>query len=189
MKQFSMIVAIDNKNGFSKNNKIPWHLKKDFKWFNNVTTGGTNQNAIIMGRKTWETLPKKPLTNRYNIIISSKTDISHNDKQCMVVSSLDEALMFCTRGNSKHLIDDIFVIGGQQLYEEGLNHKLCKRLYITHIDADYGCDRFFPKIDMNEWRLLDCSCINVEGDVKFTFCIYERGAKPPFGTPPSFVCT
>ena len=166
MKSFSIIVAIDKKNGFAKNNKIPWYLKKDLKYFNSITTGGVldKNNVIIMGRKTWESLPVRPLPNRINIVISSDS----------VYKSLNSALIDLNKPHKKYLINDIFVVGGQQLYEEAIEHPLCEKLYITYVDRDFECDRFFPQIDTNKWKLSDCSCINEENGIKYMFCIYEK---------------
>lgn len=136
LRRFNIIVAIDSLNGIGKDGKIPWHNKDDMKHFKE-TTIGNGKNAVIMGRKTYESIPEKfrPLSNRRNIVITSK-DIPDVD----TVSSLEEALSIC-RDN-----EQVFVIGGKMVYDEAINNHMdfCDGVYISHIPGDYECDMIFP---------------------------------------------
>jgi dihydrofolate reductase len=136
----SIIVSIDKNNGIGKDNKLLCKLQDDLMLFKKITLNKT----VIMGRKTYESLPIKPLPKRNNIIISNKTKIYDN---CFKVSSVEESLIL-----SKTLKKDIFIIGGSSIYEQFL--PLCNNLYITLIDNIFISDRFFPKIDYNKWKLI-----------------------------------
>lgn len=144
---FKIICAMTkDTRGIGEDNKLPWpKIQEDAKYFQMQTTSTHNKdkiNAIIMGRFTWESLPK-PLPNRINIIITSKQGI--DDKTIKYVSSLDEALTYCY---SSTYIDNIFVIGGQQVFEAAMKRPDCREILLTVIDKSFECDRFFPKIPL-----------------------------------------
>jgi len=143
MANFSMIVAIDEEGGIGKDGKIPWNSAEDLKYFSKITRG----SIVIMGRNTWESLPQKPLKQRENVIISG-TLIGEN-----VYPSLDDALNFY-----KDDLREIFIIGGQRLYEEGIRRRrrpslrdgVCQKIYITAFSGKYNCDVFFPIREIEE---------------------------------------
>ena len=180
----NIIVAIEKNNGMGYQNKIPWYLKNDLKHFSSITTSqNSNKNVVIMGRKTWESIPSnyRPLKNRINIILTKnnenvQVDSSMND--CFIKNSLQHALDFC---NSLS-INEIFIIGGSQLYNEAINHKLIKNLYITEIYRKFDCDTFFPSIDSNLFELVSVSKFMNESmilndsneDVHYRFLKYQR---------------
>jgi dihydrofolate reductase len=136
LKTFEVIVAVDDKNGIGKNGTIPWRNKEDMDHFKDVTIGNGN-NAVIMGRKTYESIPKKfrPLPKRKNIVISS-TQVEGVD----TYKSITEALLNC------HQYDKVFMCGGQGIYDECINSYMssCTKLWISHIEGDFSCDVFFP---------------------------------------------
>lgn len=148
--KFSIIVACTANGGIGKDNKIPWYIPNDLKHFKKVTTNCPEgkMNVVIMGRNTWESLPKKPLPARINVIVSThlsrshcKLDFDKNDN-IYVVQSLDEALeLVASMSNRVH---ETFVIGGSRLYKEALEHEHCDKAYVTHIVQDYDCDVFVP---------------------------------------------
>ena len=119
---YKMIVAVDEKGGIGKDNKIPWHYLEDMKYFTRITIG-TEKNTIIMGRKTWDSLPKKPLPKRINIVISKE---GYSKRYCDVLSKL-------------YL--ENWVIGGAQIYNMFLPETT--QIYLTKIPGDYNCDTFF----------------------------------------------
>src|SRR5574344_2852368 len=129
----SLIVAIGKNNELGKDNQLLWHLKGDLAFFKEKTMGHT----IIMGRKTFESLPKM-LPNRKHIIIS------RNEKYlidgALVLHSEEDVLEYI-----KNSSDECFIIGGASIYQEYL--PFCKTLYITKIDATTNADAFFPFID------------------------------------------
>lgn len=150
---FNIIVAVDDKFGISKNGAIPWKNTEDMKWFYTLTTAQAD-NCVIMGRKTWESLPAehKPLKNRLNIVVSSTmissavsndkvpNNLPKDNKEVLIVPSLFEAL------KQSHGSANVFVIGGARIYEEAVMKfsYLCDKIYISHIVGDFDCDLFFP---------------------------------------------
>lgn len=137
---FDVVVAHDLNYGIGMNNELPWQCSADMKHFKELTTGnGQNaQNTVIMGRKTWESLPEtyRPLPNRNNIVLSKTiTEISG----ASVALSLDHALEIANQNSA------IFVIGGAQIYQEALAHPACHTLHVTKIFKRCECDAFFPK--------------------------------------------
>ena len=136
----NLIVAIDSEcNGIGKDGKIPWHNKEDMTFFKNITIGEGN-NAIIMGRKTFDSIGK-PLPNRLNIIISrSLTNIDN----CIVKNSLEDAIEYA-KSEKK---DNAFIIGGASIYKEAINKNLVDHFFISKITTDLtekDYDTFFPQ--------------------------------------------
>lgn len=124
------IVAISSDGGIGYQNRMPWpFLPQDMKWFRTLTTN----NVVVMGSNTWRSLPNK-LSNRVNIIVS-KNQFDGSDH---VYLTPDDAI---SSAQFLYPDKDIFVIGGQQLYESTFD--LVEKFYVTHIDAQYKCDRFF----------------------------------------------
>jgi len=136
--QITIIVATDINNGIGKDNDLMWHLSEDLKRFKAITSGHT----IIMGRKTWDSLPKKPLPNRKHIIISSSLKI--DDENVKVVSSPYEAL---TLMDEKH---ENFIIGGGQIYNLFL--PFANKIELTKVLLEFDADTFFPEIDSSIWK-------------------------------------
>jgi len=160
-----IIVGVCKHNfGIGKDNYLPWHFKKDLQYFSKITRG-TGSNAIIMGRKTWESLSKKPLDKRDNYILS-KTINGDN-----VFSSLEEFVEFSKTKN----YDKIFIIGGSSLYEESLKKGLVENIYITYIHRYYDCDTFFPKIPKS--YVLKTNNIDDENNILMEFCVYANQTK------------
>lgn len=127
-----IIVAVDSKGGIGKDGGIPWKNSADMKWFKTNTVG----NTCIMGRGTFESMGSKPLPNRRNIVIST-TIQSPQDGSYEVYSSLEKALD-AAQGDS-----DVFLIGGNKIYSEGVMRGVVDYVYMTSIGADYKCDTFF----------------------------------------------
>lgn len=134
----SLIVARAKDGAIGKNNQIPWHLPEDLRMFQRETTGG----ALIMGRKTWESLPVRPLKNRLNCVLSRDSAIAEN-----VFASLTDAIRFCEdQGHFR-----TYVIGGEAVFAEAL--PLADRLLLTEVDtAVPGAEAFFPAFDESQWR-------------------------------------
>jgi dihydrofolate reductase len=138
-KTIAIIAALDERNGIGRDGGLLCHLPGDLKHFRELTTG----HSVIMGRNTYESLPKGALPNRTNIVVTA--DTAENYPGCFVARSLDEALAFCG--------DTVFIIGGGKLYRSALH--LADRLYLTRIHHTFDdADTFFPEIDPGQWRLL-----------------------------------
>ena len=173
MRPFSIIVAFDAQYGIGKNGQLPWGLSLDLKHFKEITTTVTNpakKNACIMGRKTWESLPEKfrPLPGRMNVVLT-KTGGLNLPSGVLSCSSLDEAL----NQLAEPIIENVFIIGGQQIYANAINHPLCQKLYVTHVQGEYGCDAFFPPIS-RQFFPINTSKPHTEGGITFHFSEYLR---------------
>lgn len=141
-KEIAIIVIVDENNGIGKDGDLLCHLPNDLKHFKKITTGHT----IIMGRKTYESLPKGALPNRINIVITS--DNADNYPGCIVARSVDEAILL-TKDKEK-----VFIIGGGKIYSSTLH--LANKLYLTRIHHKFkDADTFFPEIDFNNWELIE----------------------------------
>jgi len=140
-----MIVAMTKNMGIGYNNTLPWYIKNDLKNFSKLTKGNNN-NAIIMGKNTWNSLPKKPLPNRTNIILSTTLNKDLNDyNNTIIVNNINELFSFLEYNN----FDDIWIIGGEMIYKLFINHKYLKEIHTTLVLKNYECDTFFPGIPLN----------------------------------------
>lgn len=145
----SLIVARARNGAIGKDGDIPWSLPEDLKFFQRETTGG----AIIMGRRTWESLPFKPLKNRLNCVVSS-ADIDG----VHVARDPQAALGYCAAEGYRR----VYGIGGERIYRALL--PLADRLLVTEVDVEIdGADAFFPDFDPNEWIELGNLCLRAEG--------------------------
>lgn len=127
----NLICAVDQYYGISKNDRIPWDIPEDLKFFKNIT----NNSTLIMGWNTWESLPQNTFvsSNRTMIVVTSKTIVSHQEN-LIFVNNIDTALEFSKA--SQH--NSVFFIGGTNIYKESL--KYINKFYVTHIHSDYNCD-------------------------------------------------
>lgn len=138
----SLIAAVAENRAIGYNNRLLYHLSADLRRFKALTTGHT----VIMGRRTFESLPKGALPNRRNIVLSRQAGASFPGTE--VFPSLREALAACVAQ------EDIYIIGGESVYAEAL--PLADRLCLTHIHATpEQADAFFPKYDAGCWRLIN----------------------------------
>jgi len=174
---FSIIVATDQKRGIGKNQDLPWHLSKEMAYFAKITTetdGPDQRNAVIMGRTTFFSIPEKfrPLKNRLNIVITSYPELIPSHELVLTATSLDSALELAKTAAS----NQVFVIGGATLYRSAVSHPDCDTLLITEIEADFGCDAFFPAIP-NSYMVRDQSSLQVEGEIPYRFTTYARASQ------------
>lgn len=137
-----IIIAAVAKNGvIGKKNSLPWHLPEEFKHFKKCTTGF----PIIMGRRTFESIGKKPLPNRLNIVLSRHLPAGEGYR---VAASIDEALALCT-GFPK-----AFIIGGARVYQEALKEGIVDTMILSELHKAYDGDTFFPPWDRASWHLI-----------------------------------
>ncbi len=150
--KFSVILAATKEGGIGKDNGIPWKLKPDMAYFRGVTTSRDDplhrKNAIVMGRKTWESIPAKfrPLPNRINVIVSSNRDLleGNTNPDAFVVANLGEALSVLEKRED---CARVFIGGGARLYTEALQSDLCETIHFTEIYDIIECDTFVsPKL-------------------------------------------
>ena len=140
MKNISMIAAVGENLELGYKNQLLCHLPVDLKHFKEITSG----HAVMMGDRTWESLPKKPLPNRRNIVITLD-DIAFPD--CETVHSIEDALTLVQDE------EEAFVMGGATMYRLFLPY--ADKLYLTRIASAFTADVFFPAIDEEEWTLMD----------------------------------
>lgn len=162
----SAIVCVDENWGIGSNGDLLVHIPEDMKYFKRLTTG----NVVVMGRKTWESLPNKPLPDRLNLIVTSKEKTID-----FMTAFIDiEETIVRARMASKDPEDEWFVIGGGQLYKELL--PICDKVYVTKVYHAYpNVDTYFPNIDnIPEWEIIDKSEIKIYEDIKYQFCTYRK---------------
>jgi len=138
-----LIVAKARNGVIGNGGQLPWRLSEDLSFFKEVTIG----KPIIMGRKTWESLPVRPLPGRDNIVISRNWNYAA--KGARVYSSLGVAINAARSIARRAEVDELFVIGGASIYERGL--PICDRLYLTEVDAAPAGDVYFPNLVPSEW--------------------------------------
>lgn len=134
----SIIVAVARNGVIGDRNRLIWHISEDLRRFKAITTG----HPVIMGRKTYESLGR-PLPNRINVVITRQAD--YRAEGCVVARSLEEAV------GRFDPAEEVFVIGGAQIYAEAL--PLADRFYLTRVEADYEGDTRFPEWDAAAWTL------------------------------------
>lgn len=166
---FKIIVACDSKQGIGLNGTIPWIIKDDMKHFKEITSKVPEDNyfkyinMVVMGRKTWDSLPAKykPLPNRINVIITTKNseEIEHHDNNLVhVVSDFEQIFDIMNTGikDDKSIrINDVFIIGGQSIYEKAIKSPYCRMIYLTEIYKNYNCDTYFPKFPIINHKSID----------------------------------
>lgn len=157
----SIIVAIAQNGTIGDKNSLLWHIKEDMRFFRTTTSG----HAVIMGRKTFESLGSKPLPKRKNIVI---TRADRSFEGAFTAHSLQEAIAMA-EGD-----EEIFIIGGAQIYAEALS--VADRMYITRVERDYEGDTSFPEIDYTKWQLVSEERYErgEEFDAPFAFLCYDR---------------
>jgi len=176
MRGFSVIVATTPKGGIGLNGGLPWKLPGDLAHFKKITTAvhdtqEKKSNAVIMGRKTWESIPQKfrPLAGRINVVLTSDTDASKYPSDIVLATSLSVSLeMLQLRAD----VEDIFVIGGQAAYKEAVQSERCERVFVTRVGKDLECDAFFPSLD-DKFQLCYVSKTNLHGDLCYDYVVYE----------------
>ena len=166
--KLSLIVARARGGVIGAKGDLPWRLSDDLKAFKKATFGC----PLLMGRKTWESLPFKPLPGRENIVLTS--DWEYDAVGARVYSSFAPAMNAAKAIASKAKFDEVFVIGGEMLYKKAL--PLADRLYITEVDADVDGDAFFPDFDETEWTEVSSTPYskNEENDFDFVIRVLER---------------
>lgn len=165
----SIVAAISKNYVIGKNNQLCWYSKKDMRNFYNITKNG----AVLMGRKTWESLPKKPLVKRKNLILSR----TYNPSACrkyqdvFIFNNISSVLEFFNSLN----YTELFVIGGGEIYRQFF--PICNKLYLTVVDCEFDGDSFFPKINWARWEK-DCKLEKswVENGLNFTFSVLKKNS-------------
>ena len=177
MNSFSIVVAMDEHRGIGINGQLPWQLSADLKHFKNITTQTQDpqkKNIVVMGRKTWESLPEKfrPLPNRINIVLTRDAHYSLPESviRCESFSDLERVL---ARSDLASSFEKVFIIGGEGIFTQALKLPECNSLVITHLLKSFKCDTFFPAFEP-QFKLVSKSPVNVEGEISYFFAQYQR---------------
>lgn len=172
MDDFELIVAMDIDGCIGKNNSIPWYLPEDLKHFREIT----EHSIIIMGRKTFESLPNGPLKNRLNIVISSKLHHTYNYSNVIVTDMID---VFNIIQKYRNKYPKVFIIGGLQIYK--LFIKYCNKLHITYVNVstiNNSTIISFDKSLLDTFILTDSSeMLTSKNKITYMFCTYELNDK------------
>jgi dihydrofolate reductase len=155
--RFRMIGVMDNRNGIGLKGKLPWSFPTELVYFHEKTTKTSTpqkHNALIMGRLTWESIPKnhRPLQNRLNLILTSNNntliELAEKYENITIASDFNCALEYCSKMCD---IESIYVIGGESVYQQAIKHSALNIIYQTIIHGYFKCDRFFPTIPENRF--------------------------------------
>ena len=146
--KITLIAAMDGKDGIGKNGTLPWNIPEDLQHFKEYTSG----KVCVMGRKTWDSLPVKPLLGRYNWVLTesggTKELIAMVDSNDNFMCSAMDYLLDMIRYKGINT-DELCIIGGASIYEQFM--PFATHMVLTHINGDYNCDTFFPEFDASEW--------------------------------------
>lgn len=164
MRKVSIIAAVADNYAIGKDNQLLWHLPRDMKHFKEMTTG----HAVVMGKRTFESLPNGPLPDRKNIVLTSIPE--GNFDKYYEATSIKDALDLC-----EHL-DQVFIIGGSSVFAQAVEQKEIKTMYITWVHEKFEADSFFPEFDKTEWE--EVSRTDYQADAKnpydLSICEYKR---------------
>ena len=158
----NIIVAYCNGNGIGKNNALPWYIPQDLKHFSKLTKG--NNNMIVMGRKTWDSLPRKPLPKRFNAIVSNHLMIDNETTKTF--KSLTQVVDFYRQNG----YETLWVIGGAEIYKMALALDIVDEIHVTEIEEKHDCDVFFSEISKDSFKIV----LEREIGEKICYKIYRR---------------
>ena len=164
-----LIAAIGKNQELGRNNDLLWRLKSDMQFFKTLTSG----HWVIMGRKSWESLPPRfrPLPNRTNAVVSRNADFSAEGAH--VFSNLQSAIDEARTTQA----EKIFIIGGAQIYRQALEENVVDEMYLTHVEGSFGdADVFFPKIENADWKIEKLGRFEMDESNEFsgTFFHYQK---------------
>lgn len=183
VRPLNCIVAVSQNMGIGKNGDLPWPpLRNEFKYFQRMTTSSAEgkQNLVIMGRKTWFSIPEKnrPLKDRINLVLSRELKEPPQGAH-FLAKSLDDALKLIEQPDLTNKVDMIWIVGGSAVYKEAMDKPGHLRLFVTRIMQEFESDAFFPEIDLEKYNLLPeypgiPSDVQEEKGIKYKFEVYEK---------------
>ena len=163
--KISLIVAVSRNGAIGLNNQLPWYLPEDLKYFKSVTMG----KPLIMGRKTFGSIGR-PLPGRANIVLTRDPQWTSDGVE--VVQSVEQALVAGEIACEAADVDEIMVIGGEQIYRMTID--LADRIYLTQVDTDVEGDAFFPDIDLNNWSQTRVKLPEIIDKHPYRFLVLDR---------------
>jgi len=180
--KLNLIAAACDTMGIGNKGDLPWRLKSEMAYFTSMTTKSDvigKQNAVLMGTKTWLSIPPKyrPLAGRINIVISRKLQTTPEGAGYLC-NSLDNAVGLLSSEPLVSQVDKVWIVGGSELYKEAMESKYCHRIYLTRVMAHFECDTFFPNISLDRFKLVQDEAvtdeIQEENGLKYKFEVYEK---------------
>ena len=167
---YKLIVAYCANKGIGKNNALPWNIRSDLGKFSKLTKG-TGNNAIVMGKNTWLSIPKVPLLGRENLILSRSLKLDEfpeglDISNVKIFKNIEELNLYCGEK-----FDEGWIIGGAQVYQDFLDKNLIDKIYVTYISQLFEWDVFFPDFDERKWSLV--SEVH-KSKTTYDFDIYDR---------------
>lgn len=158
----SIIVAIGKNNEIGFKNQLLWHISEDLKHFKQITSG----KPVVMGENTWFSLPKRPLPNRRNMVLTLNKEATFEGAETFF--SIPD---FVAATNNE---EEVFVIGGAMIYKQCM--PIASKLYITHVLGNFEADTWFPEIESNTWNLEEKSAIfnDLTSNLSYYFAEYKR---------------
>ncbi|KAM5299991.1 dihydrofolate reductase isoform 2-T2 [Ctenodactylus gundi] len=184
VRPLNCIVAVSQNMGIGKNGDLPWPpLRNEFRYFQRMTTTASvegKQNLVIMGRKTWFSIPEKhrPLKNRINVVLSRELKEPPQGAH-FLAKSLSDALHLIEQPELADKVDMVWIIGGSSVYKEAMNCPGHQKLFVTRIMQEFDCDTFFPEVDLKKYKLLPehpgvLPEVQEENGIKYKFEVYEK---------------
>lgn len=166
LPNISIIVAIAQNNAIGKDNDLIWHISDDLKRFKSLTSGHT----VIMGRNTWNSLPRRPLPKRRNIVLTH--DVTFAEEGAEVAHSLQQVLEMVRDE------EEAFIMGGAAVYRQFL--PFVNHIYVTWVWQDFDADVYFPVIDMSVFAKVSESevFVDAESGLRFSYADYQRRPQP-----------
>jgi dihydrofolate reductase len=175
--QFKIIVAVCKNNGIGYKQDLPWKIKEDLRLFSKTTKGNGN-NAIVMGKNTWLSIGEKPLPKRDNLILSKSlynkklegdsVNITSQDVSAPIFDSIESLKSWCREKN----YEEIWIIGGESIYNQFINDPDTKEICITKIDNEFECDTFFIDLEDSNWTKSEETILNTTQEFNVTVCQY-----------------
>ncbi|ESR48282.1 hypothetical protein CICLE_v10002350mg [Citrus x clementina] len=179
-RPYQVVVAATRNMGIGKDGKLPWNLPSDLKFFKQLTMSTSDpgkRNAVVMGRKTWESIPPlyRPLPGRLNVVLTRSGGFNIASLENVeICGSIHLALELLAEPPYCSSIEKVFVIGGGQILREALNAPECDAIHITKIETSIECDTFIPAIDLSLFQHRYSSQPLVENNIQFSFVTYVR---------------
>ena len=161
--KYKLIAAVSKNNGIGKQGGLPWRIKEDLAFFSKMTRGN-GKNAVIMGRKTWNSLEGKHLQGIDNYILSSSIDCEKEASGNVIQSFSNIDDMESHIDVRKY--DDVWVIGGSEIYKQYIQSYKVDTCYLTCIDELFDCDTFFPSLSRSQWKLVENHELTTQADFK-----------------------
>nr|XP_023030198.1 dihydrofolate reductase [Leptinotarsa decemlineata] len=180
--KLKMISAACENMGIGKDNNLPWKLKSEMEHFRRITSKTKDphkKNVVIMGRKTWDSIPPKyrPMRNRINFVLSRSDLDLRSYEASYSFKNLEECIKKLEDEDFKKLYENAWVIGGSRIYAEAMKSEYFYQLYLTRILKTFDCDTFFPELPDNLVKVSDPDVPEgkqIENDIEFIYNVYQN---------------